>query len=420
MFREIVIKFDAFCRVICTRLKQRGFGWFLTGLSRRCGLELLWLIFLPIGFLGHLLGYRRLYVQTWHIGHLAADIDTFLKEKRLELLFEKRWFITAPANLVANEPLLIYWSGLIPIISDPFWAFVLGIVSRRWVMRKDLSRHISGYFGTQEIYKINRLWGDRPPVLKLRDDDNLWAMDELRKLGLPEDKWFVCVHVREGSYFPKNEVIQSHRNASIANVIPAMKEIVRRGGFCVRMGDPGMTPLPVIDGVIDYACHPMKSERLDVVLCAKARFFLGCTSGLSFISTVFGVPVAQANMIPVEVLGVRHCDVSIPKLLWSESLGRHLHFNEIVGSYIGGYFFTHQYQQAGLRVEENSPEDVLDLASEMLDRLDGRFIESEEDAKLHASYLSLFKPGHYSYGANSRICLGFLRRHRNLLEPAHK
>ena len=411
----MIIKFEAFCRVILDRLKQRGWGWFFSGIIRRCSLELLRLLFLPIGLIGHLLGYRRLYVQTWHVGHLAADIDTFLKEQRLGCLPARRWFVTAPEKLVANHHLLTYWRGLLPVVSVPFWAFILEWASRRWVMRQDLSRYVSGYFGTQDIYRINRLWGDRPPILRLRTEDEAWAQSELERLGLRKDQWFVCVHVREGSYIPKNETIQSHRNASVANTIPAMEEIVRRGGVCVRMGDPGMTPLPSIPGVIDYARHSMKSGRLDVVLCAKARFFLGCTSGLSFLSTTFGVPVAHANMIPVETLGIRYCDLSIPKLLWSQSLGRYLRFDEILNSKMGGYFFTHQYQRANLRVEENSPEDILDLVSEMLDRLEGRFLETEEDAKLHAAYCSLFKPGHYSYGTNSRVCLGFLRRHRDLM-----
>ena len=414
----MIARYEAFCRVIFCRLKQRGWGWFFWGFARRCGLELLWLVLLPLGFLGHLLGHRRLYVQTWHIGHLAADLDTFLKEQRRRLLPKRRRFITAPAKRVANNHLLTYWRELIPVISNPWAAFALEILSRRWFMHEDLSQYVSGYFGTQDIYRINQLWGQRPPILALRSEDDAWAKNELVDLGLGEHQWFVCVHVREGSYIPKNEAIQSYRNASITHTIPAMKEIVRRGGVCVRMGDPGMTPLPVIPGVIDYARHPMKSERMDVVLCAKARFFLGCTSGLSFLSTIFGVPVAQANMIPVETLGIRHCDLSMPKLLWDESLGRYLRFDEIMNSKTGGYFFTHQYQQAGLRVEENCSEDILDLVSEMMDRLDGRFIETEEDSKLHEAYLSLFKSGHYSYGANSRVCLGFLRRHQALLNRA--
>lgn len=416
----MIIRFEAFCQVIRARLKERGWGWFFTGLIRRCVLELLWVFLLPLSFLGHLLGFRRLYVQTWHIGHLAADIDTFFKEKRLGYLPKRWWFVTAPPKRVANNHLLTYWQRLLPVIANPGIAFILETIARRWFMVEDLSRYVSGYFGTQDIYRINTLWGEQAPILKLSDADEIWGREELRRFGLKDNQWFVCVHVREGSYIPKNEAIQAHRNASILNAIPAMKEIVRRGGMCFRMGDAGMTKLPTIPGVIDYAHCPKKSARLDVVLCAKARFFLGCTSGLSFVSTTFGVPVAHANMIPMETLGIRYCDLSMPKLLWSQSLGRYLRFEEVMSSRSGGYFFTRQYQRAGIRAEENSPEDILELVSEILDRLEGRFIETEEDKKLHLKYLSFFKPGHYSYGADSRVCLGFLRRHRDLFEDAHE
>jgi len=141
-------------------------------------------------------------------------------------------------------------------------------------MSEDLSRYISGYFGTQDIYRINRLWGERAPILQLGEDDKIWGESELRRLGLNEGQWFVCVHVREGSYIPKNEVIQAHRNGKIENWIPSMQEIVRRGGVCIRMGDPGMVPLPSIPGVVDYAHSSAKSDRLDVVLCAWARFLV--------------------------------------------------------------------------------------------------------------------------------------------------
>jgi putative glycosyltransferase (TIGR04372 family) len=176
-----------------------------------------------------------------------------------------------------------------------------------------------------------------------------------------------------------------------------------------------MLPLPQIDGVIDYAHHPMRSARLDVVLCAKARFFLGCTSGLAFLSMVFGVPVAQANMIPVSTLGLRHTDISIPKMIWSEPLGRYLSFPEIFNSEIGGYFFTHQYHNDGLRVVENDEEDIRGLVLDILGVTDTPPLRAELTSELQRKYLALFRTGHYSHGAASRISERFLMRHRSLL-----
>lgn len=418
----LLARFSAFLYMLRTRFRTYGWSWLLRGVARIFGSELLWMILLPAGLIGHLLGYRRLIVRTEHIGHLAAEVDTFLKELRLGRMPARRWFLTAPSNRVANQHLLGYWRELVPVYSNRQATLLLELLSRRWWMREDLSRYVGGYFGSQDIYRINRLWDRRPPTLILRPKDEAWAKPMLDELGIKADRWFACVHVREGGFLPLNESIQSHRNANVAMTIPAMKEIVRRGGICVRLGDPSMTPLPPIPGVIDYAHHPLKSARLDVVLCAKARLFLGCTSGLSLLGSAFGVPVAHANMIPAGTLGVRCCDLSIPKLLWSESHERYLSFEEIFSSPVGGYFFSHQYEKARVRPVENSADDILDLAVEALNRLDEAFIESEDDQMLHSRYMALIKPGHYSHRACSRIGLGFLRRHRSLFStgtPLH-
>ena len=168
-------------------------------------------------------------------------------------------------------------------------------------------------------------------------------------------------------------------------------------------------------GVIDYSRHALKSARMDVILCAKCRFFLGCTSGLSLVASVFGRPVAQTNMIPLETLGIGQNDLSIPKLLWSVSDRRHLKFPEIFMSKASGYFFSHQYADANLRVDDNSEAEIVGLAIEMIERLDAVFLASEEGQQRHAKYMSLFRPGHYSYGAVSRVGTRFLQQHRDLL-----
>ncbi len=412
---QIRIRLTTYLIVARQRYRERGALWAVSGIARKLGAELLWLILLPGALLGHSLGFRCLNVRTEHIGHLATEPDTLLKELRLGRISARRWILLAPPLRVSNRHLLNYWRSHFTVIDSPWLCFLLGITSKRIVMKQDLSRYVSKFFGTQDIYPINERWGDRPPILSLTDEDEAWGQEMLGALGVPPGRWFVAVHVREGGYLPRNEIIQSHRNASIGNAVPAMREIVRRGGVCIRVGDPSMTPLPPIPGVIDYAIHPLKSDRMDVFLCARARFFLGCTSGLAFVSCAFGVPVAHANMIPVETLGLRHCDLSIPKLLWSKRLGRHLAFSEIFGGEAGGFFFTKQYADADIVVEENSPEDIKGMVMEMMERLEGTFAERHGDDALRAQYMALFRQGHYSWGAASAVGIDFLRRHSNLL-----
>jgi putative glycosyltransferase (TIGR04372 family) len=414
-FKYSYFRVLTFKLVFLTRYRENGISWLFKGLLKHVVIEASWVMLLPISVIGHVCGYRKLNVRVEHIGHLALEPDTLLKEVGLGILKRKRWFLLAPSSEVSNLHLLNYWKPYFPVITDSIACQVLNLMSRHYFLKTDVSRYIARFFGSQDVYRINRLWGQTPPILQLTSEDEEWGAKKLIELGIPDGAWFVGVHVREGGYLPQNELIQSHRNASILNAMTAIKEIVRRGGFCVRMGDPSMVKLPKMEGVVDYAHHPLKSDRLDLVLCAKARFLLGCTSGLAFVSSIFGVPVAHANMIPIETLGIRYCDLSIPKLLWSESLEQYLTFREIFSSEISGCFFTHQYQKAKIRVDENSPEDILKLVVEMMDRLEGVFLPNKEDEQLHKKYMDMFKPGHYSYGTASKIGISFLRRHQHLI-----
>lgn len=413
--RAFRVRARTYLLVAARRYRERGAAWLLPALARHAASELLWLAMLPLALAGHMLGYRRINVFVEHIGHLAVEPDCLLKEVRLGRIAPRRWLLLAPPGRVSNGHLLQYWKPHLTVVTSPWLCTLLAIMSRRLLMTHDVSGYVARYFGRQQVYPVNAEWGARPPVLALTVEDESWGLRTLEELGVPAGKWFVAVHVREGGYLPRNELIQSHRNASIANAIPAMQEIVRRGGVCIRVGDRTMAPLPAMDGVSDYARHHLKSERMDVYLCARARFFLGCTSGLAFLASAFGVPVAHANMIPVETLGIRQGDLSMPKLLWSSRLGRHLTFAEILGSEVGGYFFSQQYAEAGIEVQENSADDIRGLVTEMLDRLDGSHEATAPARQLHDRYMALFKPEHYSFGACSRVSEAFLVRHSHLL-----
>jgi putative glycosyltransferase (TIGR04372 family) len=73
--------------------------------------------------------------------------------------------------------------------------------------------------------------------------------------------------------------------------------------------------------------HPF---RRDITIKAGHRsFFLGNSSGIALVSSVFGVSAALANMVPLSPLGVMPCDLSIPKLYRRRQDGRLLGFDEI-------------------------------------------------------------------------------------------
>jgi putative glycosyltransferase (TIGR04372 family) len=179
-----------------------------------------------------------------------------------------------------------------------------------------------------------------------------------------------------------------------------------------------MKPLAPEPGIIDYAHSSLRCDWLDVFLCASCRFFLGGASGLCLVATVFGVPSAVANQaLPVLTHAIGKGDLLIPKLLWSSKLGRHLTLPEIASSPFANARLAHCFEHTGIEVRDNDPQDIQDLALEMLAEVEGSFVEDDEDRRVQASFQALVRPGHYSYGAVSRFGRCFVRKYRHLLGP---
>ena len=74
------------------------------------------------------------------------------------------------------------------------------------------------------------------------------------------------------------------------------------------------------------------------------------------------------------------------------------------------------YNEAGLEVIENSGDEILDLAVEMNARIDGTWLDTEEDNELQRRYLDFFPPNHPQYGFTARVGAHFLRQNRELLD----
>ncbi len=397
------------------RIRRQGLARLPLKIAKHGVRLMLWLVLLPVTIVLHLAGFRRLTVFTERIGHLAIEPDCLLKEQALGLIPKRRWFMLAPSRRVANRHLLNYWKPLIRVYEHGTVCFVLDTMSSFRLMRYDTFKYLRPARSPWSAYQIYSRWTGRPPLLCLTPADTQWAQGALRGLGLPDSAWFVCVHVREGGFSPVDEELQAHRNGNIEATIPAMEEIARQGGWVIRIGDSSMRRLPPLPQVIDYAHHPMKSDRLDVVLCARARFILGNTSGIALVGSVFGVPCATINVIPTTNLWYNPHDVCIPKLLWSLQLNRYLRFDEIFGSRIARLRYASMYSEAGIRVDENSADDVTDLVEEMIQRLDDTFVETPDDVGRAERFRSYLPSDHCAADSCARAGSYFLRKHSDLL-----
>lgn len=394
-------------------VRGKGAAWALARLLSHLASLVAWLVFLPVTVFLHAAGFRQATVFTERVGHLALEPDCLVKDASLGNVPRRRWMILAPAGKVANEHLLKYWEKHFMVVRNPVLCFLIGSMSRFYFMRHDVSAYARALDQAQMSYRVYAEWGIRRPVLELTAADIQWGRQQLSALGIPEGAWFACLHAREGGYSPHDEEAHEHRNSDIGNYISAIVEVTSRGGWVIRLGDNSMKPLPALPHVIDYALHPLKSDRLDVVLCASARFILGSTSGICLVGTVFGTPCAIANMAPPADLWYGPSDISIPKKVWSDPAGRFLSLRESIAPPHGGFRYARLFAEAGLRLVENSPADIKDLAAEMMDALDGRLAIGDDDRRRLATLRQSMSGTYTSYFSCASFGSAFARNHRD-------
>jgi putative glycosyltransferase (TIGR04372 family) len=372
------------------------------------------------------------FLMLERVGHLAMDFDSYLKD---QLLAHRKVIpvLLCAGRTPSNEALLAHWSQHVRVIRSrwicwllrPLMSFpevvdsLLGYCMVGWqAFAQDAPNDFALRRGACRTHYVQSLWADRAPIICLSEDEIARGEAELRVLGIPEGAWFVCVHSREGGYSPGDEWQHSFRNANISDYADAMRAIVARGGWCVRVGDPTMRPLDPMPGVVDYARSSSKSDWMDLFLCARCRFFLGNTSGLFGLAGIFGKPSALANMTPLSVVYAQFPgDISIPKLLM-DAQGRMLPFPEAFAGEASELFVAPEFAERGLRTVDNTPQEIAELAIEMMDRLDGKLKDEPDDSDLQARFRALIQPHHYCWHASSRIGRAFLRRHRDLLMSA--
>lgn len=189
----------------------------------------------------------------------------------------------------------------------------------------------------------------------------------MQNWGIPSTDWFVCLHMRDSQ--TRGDVDsygQAIRNTTIENYLDSIRYITDRGGWVIRMGGNKTIPLPTMDRVIDYAHSRDQTPEMDIHIVRKAKMFIGTTSGFTYVASNFGIPSAIVNAISSIGLlwpsNARFC-LKLVKTL----AGRILSQREVTSDEWRWSFASFEtLRDAGLTVDENSPDEILETVKEVL------------------------------------------------------
>jgi putative glycosyltransferase (TIGR04372 family) len=377
----------------------------------------------------HPLGqYKIRFLQTRSgtvksIGHLISEPEFFIKTGILGWHPQYKAVALLPKDKVINQCGLNYWRRFITVITNK------KLIKRLQPIAKELE--FNSFWitlpGGRALYfwdglvAAQKTWEDqgRGPLLTLQPQHRAMGREVLTKLGVPPEAWFVALHVRDESrgMFGRRDYDTrhtSHRDAALDTYELAVREIARRGGWVVRMGDISMRPMKPMPNAIDYVFTPYRSDWMDIYLVADSKFLLATASGPNCIPSNFGVPMLLTNASPANAFGLSGKDIYMPKLMRWRSTGQALTLSESIGPPFNCLLNTFTFDDLGVDLVNNTPEELRDATVEMLDRVEGNVSETDEERELQRRFRAVTSKFH-PCGVACRIARDYARKYEALL-----
>ncbi len=324
---------------------------------------------------------RFLLVSEYRIGGFTPKLDLYLRRKKYE--GKSSSLDIAIIQKPANYQLLEMFKHHMHIFESKWWVRLLNHnmnpgqeISNRLKKSRFMYRLPLPTSATAQIAL-------KPPVVHFTELEEKRGLYLLTKMGLLKEDWFVCFQSREIAYYKtiyaKGQEDTYVRNSSISSYIEAMKYISECGGYAVRLGAGIDERLPNLRDphIIDYASD-FRTDFGDIYLLAKCRFFVGCNGGLNTVAMMFNTPIVDTNSLIMPTRGpeervwaipLTEKDIFLPRPIYSRSKGRLLTFEEKLEPPVRFFALSHEYEEAGLDVLENSPEEILGVTRLMHERL---------------------------------------------------
>ena len=386
------------------------------------------LLFLPLalGFIALILLLRPFVVikffkvNPWRIGHLLVEVE-IARLNALEASKTKKHCVIYyfPERRAANEYVVQIWKRVLPTISG----------SLGWLVYT-LGLKISSKKLTCEPSHVDQLglWGTYKTNLQFSEIETEQGEKFLTSINC-SDHNYVCLIVRDSTYLEtirkdKSFAFHDFRDADVRSYLQAAKQLTNLGYTVIRMGQIVGEPLRFNNPrIIDYATNGMRSEFLDVYLGAYCKFCISTGTGWDVIPTIFRRPVMYSNLLPIYAPSALSFPVIIHlKSLYDSKTKLELSLSETIKRDIASMDTASGYQEAGVEIRDMSSEELVEAVTEMAQRVEGTFVETQEQKEMQAKLKHILSthpklqpsPNYYPIRAQFASC--FLSHHPHFLD----
>ena len=373
-------------------------------------------------------------IRSNRIGHFAKELELYLNDLDAGINIPQKKnidFFFLRNNQVCNRQLEIMWRKKLRIgptfLLQPFYK---------------LSQFMDIFFSNNNEHRINLTLRDAnnslekfKPHLKFTDQEEVDGQNFLRNLGFQKNDKFVCLLVRDSGYLSRHQksshespsrfAYHDYRDGNIDRYVLAAEELAARGYYVFRMGGNVLKKFNLSNPkIIDYANLKIRSDFMDIYLGAKCTFCISTQAGFDEVPAIFRKPVAYVGVVPLVLLYSHNKDsLIIPRKHISKKTKKELSISEIFSNNVAFGQFQEEFDKQNVILDENSPEEIRDLSIEMDERLNGSWLETDEDLELQIKFWRIFEENitkqnlkTFFHGKiNSKFCSKYLKQNKNLI-----
>jgi putative glycosyltransferase (TIGR04372 family) len=270
------------------------------------------------------------------------------------------------------------------------------------------------------------VWRNQKPSISFTLKDQKIGKDLEHEFRFNTVNEFVCIGLPEKIYY-ETKFAQEHGpsiNQDLFTMMPSWEtylpstiKLAESGLDVLRMGQFVEQPIsrPKNEGVIDYASL-YRSEFGDVWLLGNCKFAIsGNGTGFYWVSKSMNRPVVITDSPSPCKTSYGKNDIHIPLLAWSRENRMLKPFSWLISK--GEAWATNRELIEGdIEIVKNTAEEITEVVLEMNQRIDGTWVETDEDIELQERFKKL-RQGQPPWKVQQSVRIGaaFLRRYKHLL-----
>ncbi len=349
------------------------------------------LLALPLRLMSPLYRIEIQPLLVERIGHLAIEPELLLSLRDAHPpVRTKTWFYER--GPVCNPFLVQMWRRVLTF--GPSW-----LLHPIWLANRRFPWLDLGARGWDELHFDLRYLDHSPPHLVFTDAELERGRELLHSLGIEPGEPFVCLAVRDDAYLtsvsPERDWrYHDYRNSDIASYVPLAEELARAGLAVLRMGAVVSEPFVSPDArVVDYASSGLRSDFGDVFLFAHCRMCISTSTGVDSLAMAFRRPMGIVNLPGTGGLQLgKSLRLVMFKDLIDDATGARLDLMDPRRIEAMAAFRTDWFETHGLRLVDNSIDELVAFGREMLMLESGDWRTTPDEGDLEQAFLKLVDP----------------------------